>query len=456
MSDAVHLNKIGSNFIDTFLNVFGSYSFSNELYGRIALHVIIGQALSTNVFYRMGSRVIDIRVHLLFIKPQGTGKGAGYGFVERVCKTIGLDFQNLTESTDAGLVGTLDRDDDGESFVVDGLLKTADIIGMEEASVLFDYTNEFSKRNMAYMQIAMNPLGDSSSTITKKLGKQLIEFKPHASFILLTYPPDKLLDKLLKTGFLDRIITVFEEVTLEDRLKVIRKMSEQINVSSKEEFEKNFNDVVNTLKAIIAKYHNSKITIKIPDDVHKVTLNIIEEFAMKILDASPKAREKLEHFISRLYETLLKLAIHHAILSGRETLDLSDIMYARMTYLPIWKNLIISIESLLIISDVERHRKYRIIRTAIDEYDRIMKVEKAPHVVKGGWVRRLTMITNLQVKWDQCSKETADNNLRKIEKFDPIEYEKFGKISEYEKDKFFEKKNIGGFDYVRKIREIST
>jgi hypothetical protein len=249
---------------------------------------------------------------------------------------------------------------------------------------------------------------------------------------------------------------VFEEVTLEDRLKVIRKMSEQINISSKEEFEKNFNDVVNTLKGIIAKYHNAKITIKIPDDVHKVTLNIIEEFAMKILDASPKAREKLEHFISRLYETLLKLAIHHAILSGRETLDLSDIMYARMTYLPIWRNLIISIESLLIISDVERHRKYRIIRTAVDEYDRIIKVEKAPHVMKGGWVRRLTMITNLQSKWDQCSKETADNNLRKIEKIELIAYEKFSKISEYEKDKFFEKKNIGGFDYVRKIREIST
>jgi hypothetical protein len=66
------------------------------------------------------------------------------------------------------------------------------------------------------------------------------------------------------------------------------------------------------------------------------------------------------------------------------------------------------------------------------------------------------MITNLQSKWDQCSKETADNNLRKIEKIELIAYEKFSKISEYEKDKFFEKKNIGGFDYVRKIREIST
>ena len=86
--------------------------------------------------------------------------------------------------------------------IVYGLLKTADIVGMEEASVIFDLSSDFSKKNMTYMQITMNPLWDSSCRITKKLGNHIIDFKPHASFILTSYPPDRLAEKITKTGFL--------------------------------------------------------------------------------------------------------------------------------------------------------------------------------------------------------------------------------------------------------------
>ena len=451
--------RFGDKLIEDYLDLFNSYSIKNELYGRISLHAILGQAICKRVYYQMGARRIDTRVHLLLIKPQGTGKGAGYGLVLKMAKAVGLNFQSLTESTDAGLVGTLDRDENGNRIILDGLLKTADMIGMEEASVLFDYTNEFSKKNMTYMQITMNALEDSSCFISKKLGPELIEFKPHASFILLTYPPDRLVDKLLKTGFMDRIICIFEEVTLEDRLSVIEIMSRRTSVSD-DDYKKKFKDVESRLKAVIRYFTETNIStrIVIPDKVHDVMIQVIQEFAMKILDASPKAREKLEHFISRLYEVLMKLAIHHAVLNIRRELDVSDVMYARMTYFPIWRNLIISIESLLIISDIERHRKFRIQRSSLDEYDRVLKEGKYPHLIKKVWVRRLSMIGNLQTKWDQCSKETADNNLRKLEKLPESDtiYTQFSRkdVEKLEKDKFFERKNVGGIDYIRKIRDI--
>ena len=445
---ALRNKDFGDKLIQDYLDVFNTYSFKNEMYGRISLHVLLGQALK-NVYYRMGSRVIDIRVHLLLIKPQGTGKGAGYGFVERMAKEIELDFQSLTESTDAGLAGTTEKDGK-KTVIVPGLLQTADIIGMEEASVIFDYTSEFSKKNMTYMQITMNPLKDSSCTIAKKLGTELIEFKPHASFLLMSYPPDKLVDKILKTGFIDRMIPVFEDVTLVDRLAVIQKMSESINVSTPESFDVEFDFVRKRLRLIMDKFGKDDICITIPEEVHKRMLIVIDEFARQILDASPKAREKLEHFISRLYEVILKLAIHHAILCKRTDVDTSDILYARMTYSSIWTNLIISIESLLIISSTERARKHRIIRTAITEYDKQKKIGK--FVKETVWVRRPTILENLQPLWDNCSLATADNNLRKLEKLPEIE---FSKVAKYEKDKFFERKYIGDVAYLKKIKNVN-
>ena len=442
----------GDKLIDDYIRAFSMESFKNEMYGRISLHVLLGQALK-NVYYRIGAREIDIRIHLLLIKAQGSGKGAGYGFIKKMANLLELDFQSLTEATDAGLVGTLQRDEvTKENIVVPGLLQSSDIVGMEEASVLFDYTNDFSKKNITYMQITMNALTDSSCHITKRLGNETIDFKPHASFLLMTYPPDKLVDKLLKTGFIDRVVPLFEEVTLMDRLEVIKIMSENINVTNPWEVEKQRNLIAKRLKVVINKFQKGKIKVTIPKSVHKIVLSVIQEFAMKILDASPKARAKLEHFISRLYEILLKLSIHQAILSNRAKLDISDIIYARITYMPIWRNIIISIESLLVISSIEGERTHSIIRNSIYEYDKQLKIGK--FVKEGMWIRRLTMVENLQSRWDNCSKETADNNLYKLEKVPETSYEKFGKVAGYEKDKLFERKYFGNIAYLKKIKDI--
>jgi len=445
MSKVKHEEDFGEKIINDYMELFNLHSFKNKLYGQISFHVILGQALSDRIYYRQGAREIEPRVHLLLIKPQGTGKGAGYGFVEKMSQALGLDFQSLTESTDAGLVGTVQ---DGE--IVPGLLQSADIVGMEEASVLFDYASDFSKKNMTYMQITMNALQDSSCHITKKLGTEMIDFKPHASFVLMTYPPDKLVDRLLKTGFVDRVIPIFEDVTLVDRLEIIEAMLRNINTSSKESFKEKFDSIKERLEVIINTYRTNRTRIEIPEEIHKVILRIITDFANHIQGASPKAREKLEHFVTRLHETLLKLAIHHAVLCRRQTLTIGDVLYARQLYWPIWTNLIISIESLLIISPQERARTHRIIRTSLEEYDRQIREKK--FVKDKVWVRRPTMVENLQPLWDNCSLETADSNLMKLEKSPELEY---SELAKYEKDKFFERKVFGGHTaYLKKIKDI--
>jgi len=450
--------RFGENFINDYLKFFESFSIKNEMYGRIALHVIIGQALK-NVHYRSGKRKIDCRVHLLLIKPQGTGKGAGYGIIKDIAEAVGLNFNSLTESTDAGLVGTIQYDNSTkENTVVYGLLYDSDIVGMEEASVLFDINTDFSKKNMTYMQITMNALEDGSCQIDKKLGAFNIEFKPHASFLLMTYPPDKLVDKLVKTGFIDRVIPIFENVTLQDRLEVIKKISENINKEDSKDYQKEFDDIVVRLKYIIKKFQKQPICVKIPDEVHESAINFVEKLSAMILTASPKARDKLEHFVSRLYENLMKLAVHSALIDLRTELTMHDILYARMYYLIIWKNLIVVLESLLVISADERAQRHRIIRDSIAEYDRLIRQNKKKFIKYKVWVRRRTMIENLRSKWDNCSAETADIYLSKLEKSDFVGDLENVNYEELEMDKFFEKKIIGtggkGVIYVKKIRDI--
>ena len=453
---AGYLNRkeYGNKLIRDYIHYFSQSSVKNELYGKISLHVVLGQALK-NIHYKMGNRKIDIRVHLLLIKPQGTGKGAGFGVAYRFAQSLGLDFQTLTSSTDAGLEGTLEYDEvERERVVSPGLLQTADIIAMEEASVLFDLSGDFSKRNMTLMQITMNPLDDTSCHIDKKLGSHLISFKPHASFLLTTYPPDRLADKIVKTGFLDRTIAVFEDVTLEDRLEVMKHLMPKINSTSSKQSADEFDSVSKRLERVVefANKHVPNGCMTIPQDTQNLLMQVIEEFAMKVLDASPKAREKLEHFISRLFETLLKLSIHHAILDLRNSIDVSDVAYARLTYLPIWTNLIISMESLLVISNEERTRRNQVILHSLREYDTQMKIGK--FVKNKCWVRRMTMLENLRGYWDSCSIETADKLLSRIEKEPKTQYDKFMKCRAYNQDKFFEKRNIGGVAYIKKIKDI--
>lgn len=441
-------DHFGDKLIADYLEVFDKYSFKNRFYGTFALHVILGQALK-NVYYKIGRRKIDIRIHFLLIKPQGTGKGAGFGFCKRVSEWVGLDFQVLTESTDGGLAGSKRFDpQQKQDVVVPGLLSTADIIAMEEASVLIDLSNEFSKKNMTYMQITMNPLEDDSCFINRKLVGCDISFKPHASFLLMSYPPDKVGEKITKTGFMDRMVTDFEDVTLVDRLEVLKKFIENSNLDEKEWFDKE-KYVQRRLKYIVGKYEKGDLCINIEAKIDQAILQCIDEMATMILDASPKAREKLEHFITRLYDILVKLSIHHSLLSDRTELRISDVLYARKTYIPIWRNLIISIESLLIISPQERFRKHSIKSQAITEYKRLLA--EGTFVRNNTWVRRSSMIQNLQPKWDNCSMETADSNLSKLEVLPKETYGKFLRVSQHEKEKIFRRQYFGETAYIEMI-----
>jgi len=499
----VSKEDFGDKFINDYKKVFNNYSINQPRYGMMILHCLLGQALR-HIYFRSKARKIDIRLHPLFISPSGSGKGAGYGFFCHLAQDINLDNQKLTEATDAGLAGSAGvyNERTGEHEVNEGLMKSADLISMEEGSTLFDYTSDFSKKNLTYLQIAMNPLHDASCEINKKIGSipDAISFKPHCSFLILTYIPDKFLETLIKRGVIQRFITVIQDVTLEQRMDVVNKAIDNINISTEGKFNDEYESIKNRLNVIIRKfqklgdykpdevkyrYNKSRLTQQIltavkpqlnkdnldsivesvdnslkrfeGDDWHlkygycfnvsdksKEGIRQVEvELVDMIKDTTVKAQEKLAEFTHRIYEILMRLAIHHAIICLRNTVETADVIHARKIYLPIWRDTIFYIEDMLIPTVVERLKINMVIMGAVSEYNSQLKLKK--HVKENVWVRRGTMLKNLQKKWDNCSYVTATKRLSKIEAKDE---------STSNKNKWFVVRRFGNIPYLKLIQDI--
>jgi len=494
----------GDGLIRDYLKVFDSYAIGNPAYGRLVLHVILGQALK-HIYFRQDARKIDIRLHGLLIRASGSGKGAGYGFFCKMAEDLGIDNQQLTEATDAGLVGTGSTNQEGEIEINEGLMKDADLISMEEASPLFDYTEAFSKKNLTYLQIAMNPLHDASCHVSKKIGSlpDAIEFKPHCSFLLLTYIPDKFLDALVKRGVIQRFVTVLQTVSLEERMKTVNKAIDRINISVERKIEEDYNSVKMRLKTVILKYQklggfnpeearyrfnekrvreNFEKMIKpkpskekldllfddfqknlqkfeeeewfikygycfdISDSAKEAIREVEKELVEMIKDTTEMAQEKLSEFTHRMFEILVRLSIHHAILRLDNSVKTEDIIYAKRVYKPVWQETIYFIEDNLTPSTNERLKINLIIHKAVDTYKAILKANKPKHVKENIWVRRATILSLLQKKWDNCSYVTAAKRLSKIETTKP---------NDTNKNKWFVVKKFGNIPYIRLIQDIA-
>ena len=497
----------GDKFIKDFLRVFDSYAISNKPYGRLILHILLGQALK-HIYFRQDARKIDIRIHGLLIRPSGSGKGAGFGFFCRVAEALGLDNQILTEATDAGLVGTGTVDKDGNVVINEGIMKGADLVSMEEASPMFDYETAFSKKNLTYLQIAMNPLWDASCMISKKIGSlpTAIRFKPHCSFLLMTYIPDKFLDALVKRGVIQRFVTILQDVSLEERMETVDKAIDRLNISKETKNEEMFDSVMMRFKEIILKcqklggyeeykmktrwndkYIRKAFEDKIRPKLKKNKIDLLidslvkhledfedEEWYLKhgycfnmsdtsreeirevehelvemIKDTTNAAQEKLAEFTHRLFEILVRLAIHHSILRLDNTVMTEDVIYAKRTYKPIWQETIYFIEDNLLPSTNERLKINKIIYGAVDEYRNILKENKARHVKNGIWIRKGTLIKQLMERkdWDNCSYVTAIKRFSKIVTSNP---------REVNKNKWFLMKKIGNVPYVTLTQDVAN
>jgi len=406
----------GKRLVDDYVNLFtGEYSFRNEEYARISFHVILGQLLK-HLFFRQGSRFIDIRTHLLLLQPSGTGKGAGYDFIIMILKELGLNVESFSESTSAGLVGTYDHFDEIQNkwIMKKGKLLEADVIAMEEAGTLFDNINDYTRMNMTYMQQAMNSLFGESSRIEKILGGGSISKKPHASFLLMSYLPQNIYDVLINRGFLQRMTVLWRNINFDERKLMldyaVQKMVSEIDVKWTEIWKKKREKVHSIIKRfkILHDYYGEEMQ-EMP--IEKDAVELAHEYIKQLFDAvgvpSPFIREKIDEFYHRYFEMLLKYSVHYAIIKLKDKVEKDDVADAFLDIIrPVWEKNIVFVEYLLS-TDYKKAYYYRqFLDSAVIVYNNI----RENYGDENGYIPYDLFVTSLQDQWS-CSKPTVKNRL---------------------------------------------
>jgi hypothetical protein len=224
-----YLNDEDYTLLKEYLSVFDRYCYNNPFVGVLTFLLVMGQ-LFKNKKIPKGDGFFDLRVHVLLIQPSGSGKSEALNFVEQLCEKLKLKVFSSTDYTDAGLIGgvdpkpkskkkneTLDESEQNEEENNnDAALNVADILSMDEASVLFKDNTPFALHARVYLQKAMNYYESKSNHILRLLRDGKIDFYPHASIWLTTVMP-KEFDGIVSSGFLQRMLINIEDEDIEKR-----------------------------------------------------------------------------------------------------------------------------------------------------------------------------------------------------------------------------------------------
>jgi hypothetical protein len=222
---------------DRWTKVFCEYSYNNEKYAQLCMHLVLGQIYKRR-FIVKGAQRLDGRVSIAAFWDSSGGKSAPYGFVKQMLEAADLDVADLDDYTDAGLIGTWreaeehDDEENGELVLEPGILQTTDVLHFDEASTLFMETTH-TKKAVNFLEKALNPIGTPQNMISKKLARgPPIEFYSSLSLFLTSYIPEHLGEEFLNKGLMQRVIVLPKRLTFQNRIDNIRLDASKLGIES--------------------------------------------------------------------------------------------------------------------------------------------------------------------------------------------------------------------------------
>lgn len=353
--------------LDDFLGVFDEWTYDSPEYGALAFHGLLGQALKWQRIKKGGSWV-DPRVSFFFMQDSGTGKSVALEPIKLIAKQLKLDVVSITASTDAALIGTIEKHESGKGKEkkvewrhVPGVLSHADIVHWDEGSILLR-TDQHSMNTKAILQQALNPIGSESNILTKKLAHgEPIVIRPTCSLFITTYFPEEFEDVLLHTGLLQRVLVLPKEVTPEQRLDMSMQDVDRLRGPTPG-LSRRLRSIGDELASIQKAYKHPKEWDFTP--VIPVLKNAATKLHRVIATSSPQTRRLLGTFVPRYQNELYKLALHSAAVDDRTEVRPSDVRYAVGVVTPLLRAIlgIVEVETKAGWSAIqkERKREYRL------------------------------------------------------------------------------------------------
>jgi len=407
----------GNALINKFKENFETKVWFTPHFAIASFHVIFGQLPNIkNMRIRVGNNYEDCRIHLLLLQESGSGKGAGFSFVKSICDDLNLIFHESGDLTNASIAGSMSPQEDGQAELKPGNLdprynggEGIDILASNEASQIIDTrSRHYDKNALMNLQKAMNPMGTADNVITKETGvsNQAIRFNSDVSLYLTTFKPERLFQTMTQTGFLQRVVLLYNPISLNDKWMVGQKhldMLENGNVKSIDN-----SDIVTAMKYINSYYAG----------VDKLTLTSGAKQAFKdgvlpyiyrpLLKLETNTMHEVKKFTTRYQVLLYKLAWHHAMTRLSKTVDVEDVAYAKKIFLPLFKKLVAFMENEYIVDSDTKTKTYsekQIIKREYRNY-----AESAGK--KNPWLYKTELVKRLQNIWD-VSREASRHRLER-------------------------------------------
>lgn len=332
---------------DEYGNLFSNWSFNNDSYAKISLHTLIGQLIKYQTIPKSGV-ILDSRINAAILQDSGSGKSTPFDLISRLAAQVGLSVRTLDEFSDASLIGTVekqaaifDEDGDEEWTVTDGILKQADIIHWDEGSVLLN-PKHYQTSSMNYFQKALNPIGSESNRIFKELAHgPAIEIQPECSFLLTTFYPENIVQKVATTGFFQRLLVMPRRLTTHDR--TINALHDIDVLGTSIDAETGVGEIADKLMEI--KDFSTGEQIKFTEGVKPVLKNKVISFLKLVQTPNERISRLLYTFIPRYQDHMYRLAMHSAAMRLDNRVRPMDIRYANTIIEPLFSNIISWLES---------------------------------------------------------------------------------------------------------------
>ncbi len=325
--------------IKKYCECFDGYSYNNTLFAKSTAHLITGRLLVRHKkFLDFGYRKIDPRTSITFLKPTASGGSSAFDFVKKICDDLDIHVRAVDEATDAALIGTdevtIDEETGEEIHTPKGGLfgnPEVDIIYIDEGSILFmKNPPPHSSKTRNYIQKVLNPMGSETSKLVKEMAHVTINRDPDQSMYVVSFYPETIDSTVIRTGFMQRSITICKHMSLEDRkVNMFRDIDLQGTVTDRTSIEQLMVSFKETEKFIkeTEKYtmgHGTK----------ELEKSYVDDALNTLLRTSNFLQEEGASFV-QLYvgRHFPVLSWHHAIWRGSSSIETEDVKYAYLEVL---------------------------------------------------------------------------------------------------------------------------
>lgn len=331
---------------------FDKYAYRQQFSAALSFHTILGQVVKDIFIYKEKmtngniplSHPLDLRINIILMRESGTGKSVGQDFTNNVIKGMDLVSRQITDFTDAGLIGSVDKPDKFGENITYGIFKDADYITFDEVETLFE-SSPHKEGVLRRFNIALNTLGQPSQLIYKRMRWGELKYYPHFSTYFVGVPFLGFEQKL-KSGFLQRHVIYIEDAAILERVKSMREDVSRISfATSPEKREKlkevgvqtytYWKEIFENLKKFAAET-NFKQDPEIKDYIEK---KIAPLFKMTSKIKSAEVQGIMFSFLARYLDHLYRLIFHSAIIRQSSTIEKIDVDYAfsivKKTYMSI-------------------------------------------------------------------------------------------------------------------------